>query len=226
MQAYAPYHVTPQPTVGLAWNPKKLSGMLGKAAGDGLTVIRAGYSLRRFTEPYQYYWNNVSDQGSFYYQSFALNANTNGTTGTYTPGSLSLGDALPAFNLAPVSYQTSVPEGNYTFMGNCPGCGPPGVTGIDPKIKQPYTQTWNLGIQRQFGSRALEIRYSGNRTIHQWNNNDTNEVNVFENGFLDEFKHAQANLKAYMAANPTCSTNGNCSFANNGLARPGGAAHL
>ncbi|MGA2193573.1 MAG: hypothetical protein ABSG42_09400, partial [Nitrospirota bacterium] len=99
--------------------------------------------------------------------------------------------SLPAFALNPTSYQKSIPEATYTFEGNCPGCGSPGVTGIDPHIQQPYTTAWNLGIQRQLGSRVLEIRYNGNRTIHQWVNNDTNEVNIFENGFLTQFKQAQ-----------------------------------
>jgi hypothetical protein len=216
-QAYAPWHVTPQPSVGFAWNPKWSDGALGKLTGDGKTVIRGGYSLRRFTEPYQYYWNNVSDQGSFFYQSFSLNPNTTGTTGTFAPGSLSLGNSLPPFLLSPASYQASVPESTFTFEGNCPGCSSPGVTGIDPHIQQPYAQSWNFGIQRQLGSRVLEIRYVGNRSLRQWINNDTNEVNIFENGFLTEFKQAQANLAAYRKTNANCDANGNCSFANNKL---------
>ena len=216
-RAYEPYHVTPQPALGLAWNPKWSDGALGKLSGDGKLVIRAGYSLRRFTEPYQYYWNNVSDQGSFFYQSFSLSANATGTTGTFSPGSLSLGDNLPGYLYTPTAYAKAVPESDYTFLGNCPGCGTPGVVGIDSHIQQPYTQSWNFGIQRQFGSRVLEIRYAGNRNLHQWINNNTNEVNVFENGFLAEFKNAQANLAAYRQANPGCDAAGTCSFANNGL---------
>ena len=216
-QAYAPYHVTPQPAFGFAWNPKFSDGPLARLTGGNLTVIRGGFSLRRFTEPYQYYWNNVSDQGSFFYQSFSLTANNTGTTGTFSPGSLSLGDTPPAYLLTPAAYQKSAPESEFTFEGNCPGCGN-GVTGIDPHIPQPYSESWNLGIQRQFGSRVLEVRYAGNRNLHQWINNDTNEVNIFENGFLNEFKQAQANLNAYIAANPNCANDGTCSFANNGLA--------
>jgi hypothetical protein len=214
--AYSPWRVTPQPAFGLAWNPKVTQGVLGKLAGGSNTVIRAGYSLRRFTEPYQYYWNNVSDQGGFFYQSFALNANNTGTPGTFAPGSLSLGSAMPAYQLNPAAYAASEAEADFTFTGNCTGCGD-GVDGIDPHIKQPYTQSWNLGIQRQFGSRVLEVRYAGNRNLHQWINNNTNEVNIFENGFLAEFKLAQANLNSYMAAHPNCAANGTCSFANNGL---------
>jgi hypothetical protein len=215
--AYSPWRVTPQPAFGFAWNPKVTGGLLGKLAGGSSTVIRGGYSLRRFTEPYQYYWNNVSDQGGFFYQSFALNANNTGTPGTFAPGSLSLGSAFPSYQLNPAVYAASEAEGDFTFTGNCTGCGD-GVDGIDPHIKQPYTQSWNLGIQRQFGSRVLEVRYNGNRNIHQWINNNTNEVNIFENGFLAEFKLAQANLASYVAANSGCANNGNCSFANNGLA--------
>lgn len=212
-RAYEPYHVTPQPALGIAWNPKWSDGLLGKLGGGDKLVIRAGYSLRRFTEPYQYYWNNVSDQGSFFYQSFSLSPNATGTTGTYAPGSLSLGDSLPGYLYSPVAYAKAVPESDYTFLGNCPGCGTPGVVGIDNHIPQPYTQSWNFGIQRQFGSRVLEVRYAGNRNLHQWINNNTNEVNVFENGFLAEFKNAQANLAAYRQANPGCDAAGTCSFA-------------
>ena len=82
---------------------------------------------------------------------------------------------------------------------------------IDSDIRQPYTQSWTVGIQRQLGGgRALEVRYNGNRTIHQWLAMDINEVNIFENGFLNEFKAAQTNLNINAAAGVT-------SFANRGL---------
>jgi hypothetical protein len=44
-------------------------------------------------------------------------------------------------------------------------------------------------------------------------------VNIFENGFLNEFRNAQQNLAIYRAANPTCGQVGQpaCSFANTGL---------
>ena len=224
-QSYEPFHVTPQPAIGLAWNPKSAPGMLGKIIGEGKTALRAGYSLRRFTEPYQYYWNNASDQGAFYYQSFSYFASNTGVAGTFTPGSMTLGNSSAVnpnnFSYQPTSYQTSVPQATYTFLGNAPGGDTPGVTGMDEHIKQPYTQTWNFGVQRSFGTRVLELRYAGNRTLHQWVNDNTNEVNIFENGFLTEFKQAQANLNAYRASNKNCDSTGTCSFANNGLAGQG-----
>jgi hypothetical protein len=109
-----------------------------------------------------------------------------------------LGDTLPPYGLAPTSYQTVAPESDYTFLNNV------GVNGINPDIRQPYTQSWNFGIQRELGrSTALEIRYNGSRTIHQWISLNTNEVNIFENGFLKEFKAAQKNLAINTANNVT-----------------------
>ncbi len=66
---------------------------------------------------------------------------------------------------------------------------------------------------------VIEVRYQGNRSVHQWVKLNPNEVNVFENGFLAEFKLAQQNLIAYKTANPNCGQpmNPPCSFANNGL---------
>jgi hypothetical protein len=154
-------------------------------------VIRGGFALRRFTEPYQYFWDAATDYGSFYYQFFFLNANNTGQGGTFAPGSLSLGDSLPPFGLSPQSDQTVAPESDFTFLSSTP------VYGLNRDLAQPYSESWNFGIQRSLGpSLALELRYNGNRTIHQWINVDPNEVNIFENGFLTEFKNAQKNLAA------------------------------
>lgn len=203
---YNGWDVAPQPAAGIAWNPQKSDGFLGKLTGGGKTVIRAGYSLRRYTEPQQYFWNNASDYGSFFYQNFYLNANNTGTPGTFAPGSLSLGQTYPAYGLAPASYQTVAPESDYTFINNV------GVNGINPFIKQPYTSSWNFGIQRQIGtSAAIEVRYNGNHSGRQWLSEDINEVNIFENGFLSQFKTAQQNLKINEA-------HGINSFADNGYA--------
>jgi hypothetical protein len=56
------------------------------------------------------------------------------------------------------------------------------------------------------------VRYLGNRADKLWHSFSLNEVNVFENGFLAEFKNAQANLAINEAA-------GSTGFSNQG--RPG-----
>jgi hypothetical protein len=186
---YEPWNVSPQPALGIAWSPNFESGILGKLIGKDATVFRGGFALRYFTEPYQYYWNVASNYGSFFYQRFVLQPNTTGQVGTFMPGSLALGQTLPAFSYSPAAYQKEAYESDDTFINAI------GVNGMNPKIRQPYTESWNVGIQRKLGaSRAIEIRYSGNRTIHQWIAINPNEVNVFENGFLAEFQHAQSNL--------------------------------
>lgn len=192
--AYAPWKVSPQPAVGFAWNPDQPKGWLSKLVGHNQSVVRGGFSLRRYTMPQQYYWDNASAYGAFFYQSFYLNANNTGATGTFTPGSLALGDGMPAYGLSPSSYQKSESLADFTFTNSL------SMTGIDPHIRQPYTESWNLGIERQIGHGAIELRYSGNRSLHQWLAIDPNEVNIFENGFLSEFKNAQANYKANHAA--------------------------
>lgn len=189
-EPYKPWKVTPQPAFGFAWNPKGEGALHGLLGGDQ-TVIRGGFALRRFTEPYQYFWDFATDYGSFYYQYFFLNPNNTGAPGTFAPGSLALGDSLPPFGLSPQAYEATAPESEFTFQGSTP------VYGLSPNVKQPYAESWNFGIQRGFGhNMALEIRYTGNRAIHQWIDIDPNEVNIFENGFLQEFKNAQANLAA------------------------------
>jgi len=199
-----PWYVTPQPALGLAWNPHGGDGSLGKLLGGDRTVIRAGFSLRRFTEPQQYFWNQASDYGAFYFQSFYLNANNTDQPGTFAPGSLALGDSLPTYGLAPQKYLTSEPVSDFTFLGG------PGVNGVEGNIRQPYTESWNLGIQRQLSdTKAIEFRYVGNRSLRQWIVINQNEVNIFENGFLSQFKAAQQNMAINQA-------NGVTSFANNG----------
>lgn len=215
---YNAWNVSPQPTIGLAWNPNYTEGFLGRLLGGGKTVIRAGFQLRRFTEPEQYIWDDMSNHGFGYYQNYSLQAvgsasSTGNPDGQFVPGSLALGDSVfsngvvsPPFLFTPTSYSSTLPESVATWI-NYWGAG-----GIKPTIRQPYTQQWNFGIQRQIGhSNVLEVRYLGSRSVHEWINQDPNEVNVFENGFLNEFKNAQTNL----AIN---ATNGITSFANNGFA--------
>ena len=217
-QTYNNWNVAPQPAVGFAWNPSSNS-MFGKMLGGDKTVIRGGFSLRKFTEPQQYVWNQASDYGSFYYQGFALNA-ASGVTGAgfFTPGSLSISDFDPnasdpinafgiPYALQPAKFVKTEPIADFTFLNSGPG-----VNGIKQNIQQPYTESWNLGIQRQMGqSRALEVRYVGSLNLRQWVPIPTDEVNIFENGFLPQFKNAQTNLAINKANNIT-------SFADNGFA--------
>jgi hypothetical protein len=186
-----------QPNLGFAYVPRFTNGFLGKLTGNDELVIRASASLRSFTVPYQYFWNNASNYGSFFYQFATLTPGQQ-----FTPGSLALGQTLPAALLSPASYQAISPASQFTFNN---GQFNNGINGFGRGIGQPYTFSWTVGIQRKLGvSRALEVRYSANSTKNQWISYNLNEVNIFENGFLQEFIDAQSNL----------AINGGTSFAN------------
>jgi len=203
---YAPWNVSPQPTIGIAWNPDYSGGLLGDLAGGGKTVVRAGFSIKRFTEPQQYFWNNATNHGIAYFQYFSLVPGTG--PGTFNPGSLSLdqtsGIPKSAYTLSPPAYAADLPQTDWTWSYYWGG------SGMDPNIQQPYLEDWNVGIQRQLTPQnVLEVRYVGHRSLHQWISTDENEINIFENGFLNQFKAAQTNLAINQA-------HGISSFANNG----------
>ncbi|HXE06760.1 MAG TPA: carboxypeptidase-like regulatory domain-containing protein [Acidobacteriaceae bacterium] len=205
------YYKTPQPQVALNWNPRPdRASVWGRLLGDGATSIRAGFGLRNFTQPYQFYWDAASDQGQLYLQQWGLTANTTGVAGSFQPGSLNYAvsqnwggtnDRNPnpaglTYFYNPATFPTSAPLSLFTLNGG----GIP-VDGFNPNIRMPYTESWNFGIQRALArNTVLEVRYNGNRTIHNWTMLNYNEVNIFGsyNGdtFLNDFKNAQANLAA------------------------------
>jgi hypothetical protein len=65
----------------------------------------------------------------------------------------------------------------------------------------PYTQSYTVGWQRKLGrDTAFELRYVGSRHRQDWETVNINEINIKTNGFTDEFRKAQANLQANIAA--------------------------
>jgi len=198
VHAYKPSYVNPSPAFAIAWNPQSDSKLIGRG-----TVIRAGYSLRHYQEGAQNFWAYASNSGQFFFQQGSLNSNPSPGVGNFVPGSLYFGDPLPPYALTPPTYTAVTPAANLF---------PSTLWGMNPNIRQPYVEEWNFGIQRQIGSsNALEIRYVGNLALHQWLGYNINEVNILENGFLQEFKNAQNNLAVNRAAGK-----GN-TFANLGL---------
>jgi hypothetical protein len=215
--AYGHWNFTPQPAVGIAWTPRSEASAVEKWLGGDRSVLRASWSLRRFTMPQQFVWDYASSFANSFYQNFTASPGLSGDPGRFVPGSIALGQngwlpqscatnsSAPAcYVYSPGQYDQVVHMKDSTFIGGA-------AAAINNDIRQPYTQSWTVGIQRDLGGRrAIEVRYNGNRTRNQWLGMDINEVNVFENGFLDEFKNAQQNLSINQAAGVT-------SFANRGL---------
>ena len=197
-EAYGPTYVHPEPNVGIAWNPQGRPGtLLGKFLGNSATVIRASYTFKNYTEGAQNFWNFGSNSGANYqtwkYASAVAPTGTTPGVGYYDAGTVSLGNTPTASQLYssyPSPYNSVVPESYEAFSGTS-------FLTFDPRIKQPYVESWQLGIQRQLSpNNVLEVRYVGNVAKKQWMAVNFNEVNIFENGFLSEFKAAQANLAA------------------------------
>ena len=176
----------PSPNVGLAWNPSSRDGRLGKLLGDHKTVIRASYSLNHFNEGLNAISNRLSSNPGAT-QSGTMNASTAASPTTFAYG-LSLSSAsIPAIPLSPASFTSTLPEANYSFSS--------GSDYINPGLRSPYVQNWNIGVQRELGrSVVLEARYVGNHSIHLWHQYNAQETNIFENGFLTQFIQANTNL--------------------------------
>lgn len=196
--AYRRDYVNPAPTVGVAWNPSFQNGVLGKLMGDRKTVLRGGYSINYYSEGLLNFTNNAGNNPG-------LRQSGNLVPGVdFTAGSLTLGDPLPAFRLFPASFSFPLALSNFTFSNTT-------ISTIDPDIRAPYVHTWSFSIQRELTrNTVIEARYAGNRGQRLWHTFNINEVNIFENGFLDQFRAAQNNLAINTA-------NGRTGFANNGL---------
>jgi len=183
------------PSIGVAWTPNVKGGILGKILGEDKTVIRGGYSIAYNRESLSFLTalpgGNPGPQ-----LSTGLNAG-----GNFTSGTLILRNGLPS----PVTPPPPVYPLKYT-----PTNGSDILAAFDPNIKIPYTQSWSFGIQRELDKNTVfEARYVANHAIGIWRRETPNEVNIFENGFLAEFKNAQNNLAIARAANAASNNYGN-----------------
>lgn len=190
------------PSVGITWSPSFKSGPLHFLFGDeGNSSIRAGYSM------------------SFLHDGVTTFTNLLGT-GTTNPGLIQ-------------STTSTVATGNANVVGVLTSAGVPLITPVykmpitdrdnfllnpsnglwtaDPNLRAAYVHQYSFGFEREImKDTALEIRYQGNQSPNNWRAYNINEVNIFENGFLQEFLNAQKNLTA----------RGGTNFAPNSAASP------
>ena len=177
------------PSLGVAWTLPARTGIVGRVFGaqEGDSVLRAGYTLG-YNRPGMSDFTGAIDDNP----GIAQSANRNHTIGNLgTPGTFFLRN--PA-DLGPLPFS---PTRQYPMTDVVTG----DILAFDPNLQVPYSQTWTAGWQRKLTrDMAIEARYVGTRSLQSWTNYDYNEVNIVENGFLDEFRLAQANLQANIAA--------------------------
>ncbi len=185
------------PNFGFAWNPNKTDGWLGKLLGGQKTVFRGSYSTIVYDEGTQFFAGNLGGNAG---KTIGANQLIPGIAGaTNLPAFYTLNDIVNSpltvanFAFSTTEYKKTINQADQTFVRT--------IAGFDPNLRAPYTQNYTFGIQRElWKNTAVEVRYVGNQSRLAWRTSNLNEVNVFENGFLNEFKNARNNLTINQAA--------------------------
>jgi hypothetical protein len=181
------------PSLGFAWTPNLKDTFLGRFMGEGgQTVLRGGFAIA-------YNRNGMGDYASMFSANpgMTLNATRNVSNGNLVSGVGA--DQWPLLfreksRLAPPSFlDAPVYPLKSTSISDQ-------VNLFDPNTRTPYTMSWSFGLQRELSKdMAIEIRYVATRNKQAWSQRNLNEQNIVENGFLNEFKLAMANLQANIA---------------------------
>jgi hypothetical protein len=207
-RAYTPDYNNFAPNVGVSWNPEYSAGWLGKLVGGNKTVLRGSFSVVVYDEGTNMFASNLGPN-----LGKTISANLvpgQSVLAQFTTLSDMAANPVPlsAFAFTTTEYRKVVNQADQTFRT--------GLNGMDPNLRAPYTLNWSFGAQREVArNTVVEARYVGTQGRGQWRTANINEVNIFENGFLQEFTNAQRNLAINRAA-------GVQSFAN--LGRPGQVA--
>jgi hypothetical protein len=175
------------PSIGVAWSlgGGPLGAIFGREQGD--SVLRGGYTLAYDRPGMSDFATAIDDN-----PGISQTANRNYALGNLgTPGTVLLRNRA---DLGPPSFQT---RRVYPMTDVVTG----DIMTFDQNLQTPYSQTWTAGWQRKLArDLAFEARYVGTRSLGSWQTYNFNEINIVENGFLHEFRAAQGNLQANIAA--------------------------
>jgi hypothetical protein len=169
------------PSIGVVWTPQTRRGWLGALMGPpDQFVIRGGYA-RNYSRP------GLNDFTGPFNNNTGLVQSLTRVPSTFMLLSDPSSVTPPAFPAAP----------DYPLTPSLTSS----VNGFTPNIQVPSADSFTVGIQRALNrDMSMEIRYVGTRGNDAWMVQNYNEFNIIENGFLDEFRKAQANLQANIAA--------------------------
>jgi len=178
------------PSVGVAWTPTGRPGFLGTLMGrEGDFVVRGGYN-RAYSRP------GLNDYIGRLGANPGISIDASRSTALGNLGAPPVLLSNPAILTPPAIPDTPTYPLSPVITNS--------INAFAPGLQVPSTDSWTAGVQRSVSKNmVVEARYVGTRSRDNWSNLNYNEFNIVENGFLDEFRQAQRNLQANIAATGT-----------------------
>ena len=153
------------PVIGFAWTPRILPSLFGADK----TVIRGGF---RIAYDFAYYNLASNIEGTAPFTNLATISNAAGTGGAPLPDIPNLTGSAIATALFPSVAKENPGSATELQFGH--------------NFGNPYSEQWNLGIQRQITNRiAAEVRYVGNHDVKNFQeiNGNPDIAPLFQYGF-------------------------------------------
>lgn len=176
------------PNVSVAWSPDFKGGFLSSLfPGSGKTVLRGGFRISYFNDEFLKGASGEGDQNPGLRLSLTrVNLNERvGSEGTI---------ATPTVQI-PLPFATQ--NARFNNFGS--------VAAVDPDLQVPQNYEYNVGIQRSLGwNLAIEARYVGAFSSNATRYSNKNQIDIINNGFLNDFLRARSNY--FLTGNPACTT--------------------
>jgi hypothetical protein len=189
------------PNLGVAWRPDVQDGWLRGLLGDPeQATVRASFSVNFNSEGTDRYRNIYTGN-----PGRTRSANRNEANGNLVyPGESWPVLMVETNRTGPPNVCTGpvtaacYPE---TLVTPFTGTSADSVSVFDRNLYTWYSRQFSVGLQRALSNdTAIEVRYLATRSFGQPVVENWNEPTIIANGYLDEFKKAQANLYANIAA--------------------------
>jgi len=162
------------PQIGFAWDPW----------GDGRTSVRAGYSISYIQD--EFFTSGIN---STQMDGLSATSDLNATAFASISGTQTNIPGLPSLTAPAFQVPRTLLDNIIDFAGGAPDT----LFTIDPELKTPYVQQWNLSVQREIGwNTAVEARYVGNHGVHLPRAIDFNQV-IVDGPFMTDFLNARQN---------------------------------